>query len=260
MAADVDYGAALRIGFAIGCCEAITGALELPADEPANESSADSDLIGPDGTQYTVVSEAEVNEIAQVLANQTFDHAEEPIDTWADMMLFATFSRIVLALRGTDEPTDRQRGTVDQLAYEAARLGWISRRVEFGFMEQPGANEDLTGVLRRSAADPHNTWVGAVVSAASALMNISKQPGSERGQPAEELLRPLGIGSAVRENLITRLIGAFVIDEHGDVTEPNDITIPEIGACIRFGYYMQACEDAMPEEAYVELDTYAQPG
>jgi hypothetical protein len=247
IAADVDYETAFRVGYSIGCGEAITGPLDLP-DEPAKE------------VEYVQADQSTVQGIAHLLAGQAIENVEVSIEKWADILLFHAFPDVVLSLRDDNNADDRDAEDSISLAFTAARLGWFGRAAEFAFLEEMGINENLIGVLRRSAARPDNTWMGAARSAASALMNVSRMPTAEREQPtADELLAPIGVGDAVREDMITRLIGALVINDAGDVVVPDGIVIPELDVCVRYGYYMHACQSAMPEEAYVELDTYAEP-
>jgi hypothetical protein len=145
------------------------------------------------------------------------------------------------------------------LATTAAKLGYSTRACEFQdelLRDIPETNEHLTHALERSYRErTHGAdWFAALCGTAAMVMAIARtEPYSA---DAAELLAPAGFGHDAHVGLCSWLINGLRASpqaQHRVAAEGGGITDPELSDCWMYGYYLRACEIALPDQARQEF-------
>ena len=216
-------------------------------------------VVGPDGTEYVPVDEHVAHEMAVMLSDRTVENLEREISHWVRYVLGETYGYVVCGLRGESlhegEEVPQQPASC---ALTAAKAGYEARIAEFTFLEQDSSNPVVTDLIGHLVRSPEHAQspVGAVALAASTMMNASHQ--APHDPEYAQYLTPIGAGHEIHARMFAILTGCLLgQDDAGQLGEIPGIGINELGMCMRYGYYVHACQASLPDEVRAALDAPA---
>jgi hypothetical protein len=188
-----------------------------------------------------------------MLCQKAGDRIDDPVPKWVHLAKLVSFSN-VRKMCGEEDA----EGSPDQVqaAYAAAGLGYQLRIVEFEDLELGDGNDNLTEVMlafheRPSGAD----WFATMCSTAGLLTSASlKGPYDPK---VAGLLAPVGAGHDVHAAMCGSCVHAVLTTPEGDERVVQGISEEDLALAWRYGYYLQACEMSLPDEARTALASSA---
>jgi len=216
-------------------------------------------IVGPDGTEYVPVDESVANDMAVMLSDRTVENLEREVTPWVQYLLGETYGYMVRGLRG--EPGHEGDEVPQQpasYALTAAKAGYEARTAEFAFLGQESSSPMVTDLIAHLVRSPEHAQspLGAVALAASTMMNASHQGPHD---PAHaQYLTPIGAGHDMHARMFAILTGCLLGQaDTGDIREVAGISIYQLGMCMRYGYYVHACQASLPDGLRTALDAPA---
>lgn len=143
----------------------------------------------------------------------------------------------------TDNDAIRYVGT-------ACSLGYFARAVEFNVLRLDEVNENLADFLVWSADEGAygDDWFATMNGAASTLANASESTAPPTAE-TDVLLAPEGMGDDARKRFAGHLLLALMNSDEAS----SDVGFGVLMRAWRVGYYLRACDMALPNEAILEL-------
>jgi hypothetical protein len=179
--------------------------------------------------------------------------ANQPPAYWIELMFRSMLTQtFVTVVPEADVP--RLGSDALPLTYTSARFGFYARPAECAQQGVEETNATVTEMLdwkyrEAAGADDWFFTVGRTAEALSAAI--------ERGFTAPQIsqaLGPEGIGRPFRRRLAVLMVDSILYDEHEELRrELGTLTPAALVRCWDFGYYLSACDAALPSPAREEL-------
>ena len=214
-----------------------------------------NDPAGVDERQV-VVPMMEATSYLQPLATKAGARVGAPVASFIERAQRDVYRFLVTPQRDGEDAPDEDPGW---LAMMAAKLGYSTRACEFEddlLRDIPDTNEHLTQILERSYRErtPGADWFGALCGTAAMITStVRTEPYSA---DAAELLAPTGFGHDAHVGLCSWLINGLRASPQAQqrmTADGGGISDPELSDCWMYGYYLRACEIALPAQAREEL-------
>ena len=204
-----------------------------------------------------VVPRADADSYLHPLATRAGERVAAPVATFIELAQQAAYVTVVMAQRDAEQAAgDAAAGW---LASMAAKLGYATRVCEFEdelLVDIADVNEYVTQRLERfhrehtMGADWFATLCG---TAAMITTTVETAPYSP---DAVDLLAPTGFGHDAHVALCSWLINGLRASPEAErpaAAGAAEISDRELSACWTYGYYLRACENALPADAREEL-------
>ena len=198
----------------------------------------------PEG--MTVVPTAMVEEMVETLwhrANLVYGGRPPAwLDLGHKLVLGDALDPIVGSYDAPTESLDAGR-----LAYSAAWLGTVSRRVELDAAGEPHVNDDMTEFLNHAYKREtwRTEWSSIAVGTAMMLNNGARR--DPENKTFRELTAPDGLGSTTR-----RQLAAYGLARLTNEIDEESISQPRLQCSWDYGYYLGVVEP-LPWHAWAEL-------
>jgi hypothetical protein len=203
-----------------------------------------------------VVPRAEKHTYLHPLATRAGERVSEPVAGFIERAQQGAYVSVVAARRQTEGIA---ADSASWLACMAAKLGYFTRVCEFEddlLVDIPDASEYLTEYLEGAYRERTTgmDWLATVCATAAVMMNaVRTEPYSA---DVVELLAPTGFGHDAHVGLCSWLINGLRASPHAQqsmTAGAEEITDEDLSDCWMYGYYLRACENALPDEARQEL-------
>jgi hypothetical protein len=200
---------------------------------------------------------SELDKYLQPLATEAGDRLTDRVARFIELAQQDVYASIVLRQREAASTADH---ATRSLAYMASKAGYFTRMCEFEhavFADVEDSNPLLTVGLSSNYQRKlfGSDWFATVCGTAAALMNAARS--TPYDADVAELLDPPGFGIDAHASIATWMIGGLRASPEASrmaVTSPSQaVTDDELFDCFLYGYYLRACERALPDEARREF-------
>jgi hypothetical protein len=210
-----------------------------------------------------VVPAADVESYLHPLATKAGDRVSAPVVSFIELAHQGAYAALVMPQRdGEDAAGD---AAARWLAAMAAKLGYSTRVCEFEddlLVDIADVNKYLTHRLEQLHREHTigTDWFATLCGTAAMITNTVRT--APYSPDAVELLAPTGFGHDAHVVLCSWLINGLRATpevERRMAAEAGEISDEELSACWMYGYYLRACENALPSEAREELQRMPTP-
>ena len=204
-----------------------------------------------------VVPRADADSYLHPLATRAGERVAAPVASFIELAQQAAYVTVVMAQRDAEHAAgDAAAGW---LAAMAAKLGYATRVCEFEdelLVDIADVNEYVTQRLEQfhrehtMGADWFATLCGTAAMITTTVQTAPYSP------DAVDLLAPTGFGHDAHVALCSWLINGLRASpeaERRTAAGAAEISDGELSACWTYGYYLRACENALPADAREEL-------
>jgi hypothetical protein len=204
-----------------------------------------------------VVPRADADSYLHPLATRAGERVAAPVATFIELAQQAAYVTVVMAQRDAEQAAGD--AVAGWLASMAAKLGYATRVCEFEdelLVDIADVNEYVTQRLEQfhrehtMGADWFATLCGTAAMITTTVQTAPYSP------DAVDLLAPTGFGHDAHVALCSWLINGLRASPEAERRTAGgaaEISDPELSACWTYGYYLRACENALPPDAREEL-------
>jgi hypothetical protein len=204
-----------------------------------------------------VVPRADADSYLHPLATRAGERVAAPVASFIELAQQAAYVTVVMAQRDAEQAAGDAAG--GWLASMAAKLGYATRVCEFEdelLVDIADVNEYVTQRLEQfhrehtMGADWFATLCGTAAMITTTVQTAPYSP------DAVDLLAPTGFGHDAHVALCSWLINGLRASpeaERRTAAGAAEISDRELSACWTYGYYLRACENALPADAREEL-------
>ena len=204
-----------------------------------------------------VVPRADADSYLHPLATRAGERVAAPVASFIELAQQAAYVTVVMAQR--DDEQAAGDAAAGWLASMAARLGYATRVCEFEdelLVDIADVNEYLTQRLEQfhrehtMGADWFATLCGTAAMITTTVQTAPYSP------DVVDLLAPTGFGHDAHVALCSWLINGLRASpeaERRTTAGVAEISDRELSACWTYGYYLRACENALPADARERL-------
>jgi len=209
--------------------------------------------LGPGEQRFVVVPRADADSYLRPLATKAGDRVSAPVAAFIELAQHGAYVAVVTPQRSGEA------AAAGWLASTAAKLGYSTRVCEFEdelLVDIADVNAYLTERLEQFHREQTmgTDWF-ATLSGTAAMITTTVRA-APYSPDTVELLAPTGFGHdahvAVCSWLINGLRASPEAQRRMD-TGAGEITDQELSACWMYGYYLRACENALPAGAREEF-------
>jgi hypothetical protein len=204
-----------------------------------------------------VVPRADADSYLHPLATRAGERIAAPVASFIELAQQAAYVTVVMAQR--DDEQAAGDAAAGWLASMAARLGYATRVCEFEdelLVDIADVNEYVTQRLEQfhrehtMGADWFATLCGTAAMITTTVQTAPYSP------DVVDLLAPTGFGHDAHVALCSWLINGLRASpeaERRTTAGVAEISDRELSACWTYGYYLRACENALPADAREQL-------
>ena len=213
--------------------------------------------LGPGGAPFVVVPLAEADSYLRPLATKAGERVSAPVAAFIELAQQGAYVAVVRPQR--DDEDAAGDAAASWLAAMAAKLGYSTRVCEF---EDPLLVDmsDVNGYLTQRLEQFHREqtmatdWFAALCG--TAAMITTTVQAAPYSPDVVELLAPTGFGHDAHVAVCSWLVNGLRASPEVARRMPAGaaaISDQELFACWMYGYYLRACENALPAGAREEF-------
>ena len=219
--------------------------------------------LGPRDQRFVVVPRADTESYLRPLATKAGDRVSAPVAAFIELAQQGAYVTLVTPQRDGDAAAGD--AAASWLASMAAKLGYSTRVCEFEdelLVDIADVNEYLTQRLEQFHREQTmgTDWF-ATLCGTAAMITTTVQA-APYSPDAVELLAPTGFGHDAHVAVCSWLLNGLRTSpgvERRMAAGTGEITDRELSACWMYGYYLRACENALPAGAREELQNMRTP-
>src|ERR1019366_3675367 len=213
--------------------------------------------LGLGDERFVVVPRADADSYLRPLATKAGDRVSAPVAAFIELAQQGAYAGLVTPQR--DGEGAAGDAAASWLAATAAKLGYSTRVCEFEdelLVDIADVNEYLTQRLEQFHREQTmgTDWFATLCgSAAMITTTVQTAPYSP---DVVELLAPAGFGHDAHVAICSWLINGLRASPEAQrrmAAGAGEITDQELSACWMYGYYLRACENALPAGAREEF-------
>ena len=204
-----------------------------------------------------VIPRADADSYLHPLATKSGDRVSAPVAAFIELAQQRAYVAVVMPQRDREGAAEDAAGS--WLASTAAKLGYATRVCEFEdalLVDIADVNEYLTQRLEQFHREHTmgTDWLATLCGTATMITTTVRS--APYSPDAVELLAPTGFGHDAHVAVCSWLINGLRASpetERRMADGSGEISDQELSACWTYGYYLRACENALPAAAREEL-------
>lgn len=213
--------------------------------------------LGLGDQRFVVIPRADADSYLRPLATKAGDRVSVPVPAFIELAQQGAYVAVVTPQRDGDDTAGG--AAASWLAATAAKLGYSTRVCEFEDALLVDI-ADVNGYLTQRLEQFHREhtmgtdWFATLCGTAAMITTTVRA--APYSPDAVELLAPTGFGHDAHVAVCSWLINGLRASPEAQRTMAagaGEITDQELSACWMYGYYLRACENALPAGAREEF-------
>jgi hypothetical protein len=213
--------------------------------------------------RLVVIPRADADSYLVPLATKAGDRVSMPVSAFIELAEQSAYGAVVTPQHEDDGAAGG--AATSWLAATSAKLGYSTRVCEFEhelLVDIADVNEYLTRRLEQFHRERTmgTDWFATLCGTAAMITTTVRA--APYSPDVVDLLAPTGFGHDAHVAVCSWLINGLRANpeaERAMAAGPGEITDQELSACWMYGYYLRACENALPAEACEELQKMQTP-